>query len=230
MMYLRKGFSISLIGILMANLVLPIYHVDAKITPKNPKKSKLITIKRGDTLWDLAGYYYNDSVLWPVFKKYNFFTDPDLIYPRERLAIGRKDAQNLVATLQKKISLLESEKKKKIQEIETLKTEIKQLNEFLSVQNIAEEKHVADLKNVLNSKEKEISVIKVEIDKIREENDMLKNTIFEIQLKLVENDATINNQSEEIEQLTTQNRIIANASYFLGFAVISTLLVRDTVR
>lgn len=230
MMYLRKGFSIGLIGILMANLVLPIYPVDAKITPKNPKKSKLITIKKGDTLWDLADYYYNDPVLWPVFKKYNFFTDPDLIYPRERLAIGRKDAQNLVATLQKKISSLESEKKKRIQEIETLKIEIKQLNEFLSVQNIAGEKHVDDLKDVLNSKEKEIAVIKVEIDKILEENNMLKGAIFELQLKLVQDDATISNQSEEIERLTTQNRIIANASYFLGFAVISTLLARNTVR
>lgn len=45
-------------------------------------------VKKGDTLWDLAGEYYNDSHSWPVIWKFNtFINNPDLIYPREKIMI-----------------------------------------------------------------------------------------------------------------------------------------------
>ena len=60
----------------------------ATITP-NPvsQGTKLITIKAGDTLWFLAGVYLKDPMLWGQFKQYNHFTDPNLIFPGEKLLV-----------------------------------------------------------------------------------------------------------------------------------------------
>ena len=65
-----------------------ILTASAKITP-NPdtEGTTLITIVKGDTLWDLATTHLEDPLKWPDFKKYNTFTNPDWIYPDEMLRI-----------------------------------------------------------------------------------------------------------------------------------------------
>ena len=82
----------------------------ATITP-NPvsQDTKLITIKAGDTLWFLAGVYLKDPMLWGQFKQYNHFTDPDLIFPGERLLVPTTfqmpadSVRNIVDVLQKPV-------------------------------------------------------------------------------------------------------------------------------
>ena len=86
----------------------------ATITP-NPvsQDTKLITIKAGDTLWFLAGVYLKDPMLWSQFKQYNHFTDPDLIFPGERLLVPTTfqmpadSVRNIVDVLQKPVALEE---------------------------------------------------------------------------------------------------------------------------
>ena len=65
-----------------------ILTASAKITP-NPdtEGTTLITIVKGDTLWDLAMKHLEDPLKWPEFKQYNDFTNPDLIYPDEMMRI-----------------------------------------------------------------------------------------------------------------------------------------------
>ena len=50
----------------------------------------LITIVKGDTLWDLATKHLEDPLKWPEFKQYNDFTNPDQIYPDEMMRIPPK--------------------------------------------------------------------------------------------------------------------------------------------
>lgn len=46
------------------------------------------TIKKGDTLWDISGKFYEDNFKWPIIWKYNkYITNPDLIYPKKDLLI-----------------------------------------------------------------------------------------------------------------------------------------------
>ena len=65
-----------------------ILTASAKITP-NPdtEGTTLITIVKGDTLWDLATKHLEDPLKWPDFKMYNTFTNPDRIYPDEMMRI-----------------------------------------------------------------------------------------------------------------------------------------------
>ena len=80
------------------------------ITP-NPvsQGTKLITIKAGDTLWFLAAVYLKDPMLWGQFKQYNHFTDPNLIFPGERLLVPTTfqmpvdSVPNMIDVLQKPV-------------------------------------------------------------------------------------------------------------------------------
>ena len=69
----------------------------AKITPHaDMEGTTLITIVKGDTLWDLAATHLEDSLKWPEFKKYNTFTNPDQIYPDEMMRIPAKMVEEIV--------------------------------------------------------------------------------------------------------------------------------------
>ena len=65
-----------------------ILSATARITPKEGgEDTKLITIVKGDTLWDLCQEHLKDPLRWRELSKYNDFTNPDLIYPGEKLRI-----------------------------------------------------------------------------------------------------------------------------------------------
>ncbi|MEW6607869.1 MAG: LysM peptidoglycan-binding domain-containing protein [bacterium] len=207
----------AVIWILVASMVSVTPGVSySKITQKY-KDSDLIIIKKGDTLWDLAGYYYRQPYLWPKFKQYNIFTDPHWIYPGEKLAIGREKASQLCAVLQAKINEMEKEKEKNQQKISELELEIKRLKD-------------EGLVVLLQQKESELVKIQQQVSSKDEENEMLKSAILELQMKLVESQATINMQAQQIDQLIKVKNVALNAGYFLGFAVISTLLAGEVVK
>jgi hypothetical protein len=55
--------------------------------PAKQEQDKYI-IKKGDTLWDISNAFYKDPFLWPLLWKANpYITNPDLIYPGNKLAI-----------------------------------------------------------------------------------------------------------------------------------------------
>ena len=74
-----------------------ILTASAKITPHaDMEGTTLITIVKGDTLWDLAAEHFEDSLKWPEFKKYNTFTDPDRIYPDEIMRVPAKMVEEII--------------------------------------------------------------------------------------------------------------------------------------
>ena len=90
-------FSLILYLCLLLTGASYILTASAKITP-NPEMegTTLITIVKGDTLWDLATKHLEDPLKWPDFKKYNTFTNPDRIYPDEMLRIPAKMVEEII--------------------------------------------------------------------------------------------------------------------------------------
>ena len=65
-----------------------VLSASAKITPHDGDDgTQLITIVKGDTLWDLCQEHLKDPLRWRELSKYNDFTNPHLIYPGEKLRI-----------------------------------------------------------------------------------------------------------------------------------------------
>ena len=92
-------FSLILYLCLLLTGASYILTASAKITP-NPdmEGTTLITIVKGDTLWDLAAKHLEDPLNWPDFKKYNTFSDPDRIYPDEMMRIPAKMVEKIIET------------------------------------------------------------------------------------------------------------------------------------
>ncbi|MDE0043815.1 MAG: LysM peptidoglycan-binding domain-containing protein [Candidatus Poribacteria bacterium] len=88
---MKSAVSLGLILYLCVSLsgVLLVLDASAKITPKETDEpTGFYTIKKGDTLWHLAKKYRNDPLLWREFEKYNIFTNPHRIYPKEKLQVS----------------------------------------------------------------------------------------------------------------------------------------------
>jgi LysM repeat protein len=72
-------------GLLMKKTFFAIFILFLVFNVCAQEKHKVV---KGDTLWDIAGKYYNDNFGWPLIWKYNtFINNPDLIYPNETIVI-----------------------------------------------------------------------------------------------------------------------------------------------
>ncbi|MEW6104738.1 MAG: LysM peptidoglycan-binding domain-containing protein [bacterium] len=177
-----------------------------KIAPKNGEDK--IVIKEGDTLWSLAKKYYNDPSLWPKFNEYNIIDKPGLIYPGEKLAIGKDLALSLANAMRGRMKRLEKEKgglKGKIEdlkrEIEILKANYEEQIEDLRKQLPTDEemrlRHQAEIEVMEN----EILLLQDEINKSREEKGSLSLSL-ELRFKEIkEKKREIEGKEDEIRLL-----------------------------
>ena len=95
-----------------------VLSASAKITPHDgDDDTRLITIVKGDTLWDLCQEHLEDPLRWRELSKYNDFTNPHLIYPGEKLRIP-------LAMLKEAKVVAEEELAAQQAELERLKVEL----------------------------------------------------------------------------------------------------------
>ena len=91
----------------------------ARITPKEGEEDTvLITIEKGDTLWDLCQAHLKDPLRWRELSKYNDFTDPHLIYPGEKLRIPISMIPDIIEEAGKKVEIDRDELEKLRAELE----------------------------------------------------------------------------------------------------------------
>ncbi|OIP43740.1 hypothetical protein AUJ95_00130 [Candidatus Desantisbacteria bacterium CG2_30_40_21] len=133
---------------------------EAKIIPKELVENrdyKIITIKKGDTLWQLAKKHYNNPHMWVNFRAYNDFTDPHWIYPGEKLIISFIEVERVVKFLKEQRDGVKSQKN---EEEERLKQLLLQQEEL--AKKLQEEKQ-----------QKDRALLQTEIDGLKAANNIL---------------------------------------------------------
>ena len=95
-----------------------VLSASAKITPHDgDDDTMLVTIVKGDTLWDLCQEHLKDPLRWRELSKYNDFTNPHLIYPGEKLRIPLAMAKDVVTIAEDELAAQQAE-------LERLKVEL----------------------------------------------------------------------------------------------------------
>ena len=115
----------------------------AKITPRDKENYKMIIIKKGDTLGELAKEYLGDANKWPEFKKYNLFDNPNMIYVGEKLAIGYGQAKEMAEDLEKVLEELRAEMKALEKELTTQRVMLTEKESTTEAERKALEKELA---------------------------------------------------------------------------------------
>ena len=95
-----------------------VLSASARITPhEGDEDTTLVTIEKGDTLWDLCQEHLKDPLRWRELSKYNDFTNPHLIYPGEKLRIP-------VAMMKEVVTMTEEELATQQMALEQLRAEL----------------------------------------------------------------------------------------------------------
>ena len=82
-----------------------VLSASAKITPHDgDDDTMLVTIEKGDTLWDLCQEHLEDPLRWRELSAYNDFTNPHLIYPGEKLRIPVSMAKEVVEIAEEELA------------------------------------------------------------------------------------------------------------------------------
>ena len=171
-----------------------VLSASARITPHDgDDDTMLITIEKGDTLWDLCQKHLKDPLRWRELSKYNDFTNPHLIYPGEKLRIPLAMAKDVVEItedellkqqqelegLKAKLAESEATRDKLKSEMETLNQELKVLNSKLSElqEKLKQEEQAGedlaalnetvkeDLAALQQAVEEDVAALKVQIEK-----------------------------------------------------------------
>jgi prefoldin subunit 5 len=161
---------------------------EAKIIPMDlveGRDYKIITIVKGDTLWQLSKKYYNNPHLWINFRSYNDFTDPHWIYPGEKLIISFVEVERVVKFLKEQ---RDGVKKQKDDEEERLKQLLLQQQELEKRLKSEEERKL----------QKNMQALQAEIDGLKMSNTLV---VSENNQKTRELSEQINSMKQEAELL-----------------------------
>ena len=207
-----------------------ILSASARITPhEGDDDTMLITIEKGDTLWDLCQEHLKDPLQWRELSKYNDFTNPHLIYPGEKLRIplamakeaveiAQSDLDDLRDQLKEAKTALENEealKEEALAEIEKLRKDLenlkKQLDE-LQAQLESAEKEDEQFAGLKKSQDEAIAGLKKAQDeavaglqkRIDEKADETKKEIESVKNELKATDEHITALQADVKTLLTQ--------------------------
>lgn len=153
-----------------------VLSASAKITPhEGDDGTTLITIVKGDTLWDLCQEHLKDPLRWRELSKYNDFTNPHLIYPGEELRIP-------VAMMKEVKEVAEEELAAQQAELEKLRAELAEseaTRDKLAAEINGLNKSMDELKAQIDALEASLKSQEKLIDAVSQSGDAVSSSIKE---------------------------------------------------
>ena len=141
-----------------------VFSASARIMPKEEEEGTvLITIEKGDTLWDLCQEHLENPLRWRELSKYNDFSDPHWIYPGEKLRIPLSMVPEIEKNAAKKVVVDQEELEKLQVELkESEATQAKLMDEIkgLNASTAELQKQIKALENSLKSRDKLLNAVK----------------------------------------------------------------------
>lgn len=182
----------------------------ARITPhEGDEDTKLITIVKGDTLWDLCQEHLKDPLRWRELSKYNDFTNPHLIYPGEKLRIPLSMAKEIEDDMGEEAGELDDTIKTLIAEGEALQEKLDKAEEQIAaLKKELEEaaKNAAALEKQLKSQDKAIEAVKKSADGV---TSAIKKELAAAQEAIEKKITQTNRRINALEKsITEQNSVI----------------------
>ena len=211
---MKSTFSLALILYLCASLSGAPFVLSASaemIPNKGNEATGLYQIKKGDTLWHLAQKYRNNPFLWPEFKNYNTFTDPDLIYPQEKLqvlrawgfpVVGSEAAMPLAGGGDVMVDMMVPDKA----ELEVTKAELEVTKAELEVTKAELEDSQTKMKSIgekWGSTADAVMDLNSQIEKLNEQNQQLQANLSEIQNTIKSNNESLRSQAKASKMAIT---------------------------
>ena len=193
-----------------------VLSASARITPHDgDDDTMLITIEKGDTLWDLCQEHLKDPLRWRELSKYNDFTNPHLIYPGEKLRIPlamAKDAVEIaeedLVKQQEELQNLRAELAESEATRDKLEAEIKGLNESMG-------KLKAQLKDLEDSLKSQKDLMAAVTDSGNEIAAGVKKAIEDAKTAIANDIAHLDEHLAEVDKLLKERKMKAAETHAL---------------
>ena len=191
-----------------------VLSASARITPHDgDDDTMLITIEKGDTLWDLCQEHLKDPLQWRELSKYNDFTNPHLIYPGEQLRIPLAMAKDVV-------EIAEDDLLKQQEELEKLKVELAEseatrdkLEAEISGLNENMAKLKGQLKDLEDSLKSQKELMMAVTDSGNEIASGVKKALEAAKAAILKDIAHLDERLEEVDKMLKDRQMKAEATH-----------------
>ncbi len=217
MKMIRGTLKLALILYICAALSgIYVLSASAKITPHDGgDDTTLITIVKGDTLWDLCQEHLKDPLRWRELSKYNDFTNPHLIYPGETLRIPiammkevKDVAEEELAAQQAELEKLRAELAESEATRDKLEAEISGLNKSMGELKAQIEALEASLK----SQEKLMAAVSQSSDAV---SSSIKEALAAKKAAIIDKIAHLDERFAGIEKMLKEHQMAQEATHEL---------------
>ncbi|RKU16291.1 hypothetical protein C6503_12755 [Candidatus Poribacteria bacterium] len=190
-----------------------VLSASARITPHDGgDDTMLITIEKGDTLWDLCQEYLKDPLQWRELSKYNDFTNPHLIYPGEQLRIPIAMAKDAVDGAEEKLVAQQEELEKLKVELAESEATRDKLEAEISALNESMGKLKAQLKALEDSLKSQKELMTAVTDSGNEIASGVKKSLEATQTAILNDIAQVNEQLAKLGEMVKEHKMAEEAT------------------
>ncbi len=190
-----------------------ILSATARITPKEGgEDTTLITIVKGDTLWDLCQEHLKDPLRWRELSKYNDFTNPNLIYPGESLRIPVAMMNDIEEEVDDEVQTLILEKNTLTAEGAALQEKLDDASKQISKLKMDLEKAAKKAEALEKELKAQEKLIKDAVNKSADNvNSVVKKEIAAAQEEILKKITQTNRRINAVEKAITEHKTAAEA-------------------